>query len=197
MLKRRDGDILAYFDHPHTTGGPTEAINGPFEHLRGSALGFRNITNYITRALLENRRIQTPTTPPIMKSRFSSPITFSPPASSRWRAEYLRNAHPYRFRQCSLIFETRTSRHLSWCEDKLLKSTKASKVNLGDHDTSSPRPRARGSTWSSFAAMRSCSSTGGTGTGSDSALVELSPSFVPPFWRCIICRNPKSEVITV
>ena len=71
MLKRRDGDILAYFDHPHTTGGPTEAINGPFEHLRGSALGFRNITNYITRALLENRRIQTPTTPPIMKSRFS------------------------------------------------------------------------------------------------------------------------------
>ena len=52
-LKRRAGDILAYFDHPHTTGGPTEAINGSFEHLRGSALGFRNLTNYITRALLE------------------------------------------------------------------------------------------------------------------------------------------------
>ena len=28
-LKRRAGDILAYFDHPHTTGGPTEAINAP------------------------------------------------------------------------------------------------------------------------------------------------------------------------
>ena len=52
-LKRRAGDILAYFDHPHTTGGPTEAINGCLEHLRGSALGFRNLTNYITRALLE------------------------------------------------------------------------------------------------------------------------------------------------
>ena len=52
-LKRRAGDILAYFNHPHTTGGPTEAINGRLEHLRGSALGFRNLTHYITRALLE------------------------------------------------------------------------------------------------------------------------------------------------
>ena len=38
-LKRRAGDILAYFDHPHTSNGPTEAINGRLEHLRGSALG--------------------------------------------------------------------------------------------------------------------------------------------------------------
>ena len=51
--KRRDGDILAYFDHPHTSNGPIEAINGRLEHLRGSALGFRNLPNYITRALLE------------------------------------------------------------------------------------------------------------------------------------------------
>ena len=52
-LKRRAGDILAHFDHPHTSNGPTEAINGRLEHLHGSALGFRNLTNYITRALLE------------------------------------------------------------------------------------------------------------------------------------------------
>jgi Transposase and inactivated derivatives len=52
-LKLRAGDILAYFDHPHTSNGPTEAINGRLEHLRGSALGFRNLTHYITRALLE------------------------------------------------------------------------------------------------------------------------------------------------
>ena len=26
---RRAGDILAYFDHPHTSNGPTEAINAP------------------------------------------------------------------------------------------------------------------------------------------------------------------------
>ncbi|CAB0854731.1 ISL3 family transposase [Corynebacterium diphtheriae] len=53
FLKRRLGDILAYFDCPHTSNGPTEAINGRLEHLRGSALGFRNLTNYIARCLLE------------------------------------------------------------------------------------------------------------------------------------------------
>ena len=52
-LKRRATDILAYFDNPHTSNDPTEAINGRLEHLRGSALGFRNLTHYITRALLE------------------------------------------------------------------------------------------------------------------------------------------------
>ena len=52
-LKRRSREILAYFNHPHTSDGPTEAINGRLEHLRRSALGFRNLTNYITRALLE------------------------------------------------------------------------------------------------------------------------------------------------
>ena len=36
--------------------GPTEAINGRLEHLGGSALGFRNLTNYIARNLLESGR---------------------------------------------------------------------------------------------------------------------------------------------
>ncbi|GAA3515272.1 ISL3 family transposase [Georgenia daeguensis] len=52
-LKRRAADVLAYFDRPGTSNGPTEAMNGRLEHLRGSALGFRNLTNYIARALLE------------------------------------------------------------------------------------------------------------------------------------------------
>ena len=52
-LKKRAVDILAYFDRPGTSNGPTEAINGRLEHLRGSALGFRNLTNYIARSLLE------------------------------------------------------------------------------------------------------------------------------------------------
>ena len=45
--------VLAFFDRPGTSNGPTEAINGRLEHLRGSALGFRNLTNYIARSLLE------------------------------------------------------------------------------------------------------------------------------------------------
>jgi transposase len=52
-LKRRAADVLAYFDRPGTSNGPTEAINGRLEHLRGTALGFRNLTNYITRSLLD------------------------------------------------------------------------------------------------------------------------------------------------
>ena len=52
-LKQRAADILAYFDRPGTSNGPTEAINGRLEHLRGSALGFRNLTNYVARCLLE------------------------------------------------------------------------------------------------------------------------------------------------
>lgn len=53
-LNKRAADILAYFDRPGTSNGPTEAINGRLEHLRGSALGFRNLTNYIARSLLES-----------------------------------------------------------------------------------------------------------------------------------------------
>ena len=52
-LTRRAADVLAYFDRPGTSNGPTEAINGRLEHLRGTALGFRNLTNYITRSLLD------------------------------------------------------------------------------------------------------------------------------------------------
>ena len=52
-LNHRAADVLAYFDRPGTSNGPTEAINGRLEHLRGSALGFRNLANYIARSLLE------------------------------------------------------------------------------------------------------------------------------------------------
>jgi hypothetical protein len=52
-LKQRAADVLANFDRPGTSNGPTEAINGRLEHLRGSALGFRNLTNYVARSLLE------------------------------------------------------------------------------------------------------------------------------------------------
>lgn len=54
-LNKRHLDILAFFDHPRTSNGPTEAINGRLEHLRGTALGFRNLANYIRRALLDTQ----------------------------------------------------------------------------------------------------------------------------------------------
>ena len=52
-MTQRAVDILAFFDRPGASNGPTEAINGRLEHLRGSALGFRNLTHYIARSLLE------------------------------------------------------------------------------------------------------------------------------------------------
>lgn len=58
-LKQRAIDVLAFFDRPGTSNGPTEAINGRLEHLRGSALGFRNLTNYIARSLLETSGFRT------------------------------------------------------------------------------------------------------------------------------------------
>ena len=84
-LKRRATDILAYFDHPHTSNGPTEAINGRLEHLRGSALRLTQPHPLHHPSTPRNRRIQTPTTPPIMKSPFQelylNPLLISADAS--------------------------------------------------------------------------------------------------------------------
>ena len=73
-LKRQFRDILAYFDHPHTTGGPTEAINGRLEHPRRSALGLAKPHQLHHPSTPRNRRIQTSTTPPIMKSLETYPL---------------------------------------------------------------------------------------------------------------------------
>ncbi|NLE78014.1 MAG: transposase, partial [Rhodococcus sp.] len=45
--------ILAYFD-TGASNGPVEAINGRLEHLRGIALGFRNLRHYILRSLIHS-----------------------------------------------------------------------------------------------------------------------------------------------
>ncbi len=52
-LTKRAADVLTFLDLPATSNGPTEAINGRLEHLRGSALGFRDLTHHIARALLD------------------------------------------------------------------------------------------------------------------------------------------------
>ena len=86
-LKRRATDILAYFDHPHTSNGPTEAINGRLEHLRGSAPGLPKPHPLHHPLPPRNRRIQTPTTPPIMKSLESvSQLRLDTPTLARVRS---------------------------------------------------------------------------------------------------------------
>ena len=57
-LTERASDILAYFDRPRTSNGPTEAINGRPEHLRGIALGLRNLTHYTNRSLIHTERLK-------------------------------------------------------------------------------------------------------------------------------------------
>ncbi|MFZ2562663.1 MAG: ISL3 family transposase [Corynebacterium variabile] len=56
-LWRRRADILAYFDLG-ASNGPVEAINGRLEHLRGIALGFRNLNHYILRSLVHSGQLQ-------------------------------------------------------------------------------------------------------------------------------------------
>lgn len=52
-LNEHTADVLANLDRPGTSNCPTEAITGRLEHVHGSALGFRDLTNHITRALPE------------------------------------------------------------------------------------------------------------------------------------------------
>lgn len=55
-LWSRRAEILAYFD-TGASNGPVEAINGRLEHLRGIALGFRNLTHYILRSLIHSGQL--------------------------------------------------------------------------------------------------------------------------------------------
>ncbi len=52
-LWARRAEILAYFD-TGASNGPVEAINGRLEHLRGIALGSRNLNHYILRSLIHS-----------------------------------------------------------------------------------------------------------------------------------------------
>ena len=68
-LKRRAGDILAYFDHPHTTNDPTEAINGRLEHLRSRAPGLSETSPTTSPEHSPKPENSNPNHTPIMKSR--------------------------------------------------------------------------------------------------------------------------------
>ena len=55
-LWKKRKEVLAYFD-TKATNAPVEAINGRLEHLRGIALGFRNLDHYILRSLIHSGQI--------------------------------------------------------------------------------------------------------------------------------------------
>ena len=57
-LRKWKDAFLAYFDTGGASNGPTEAINGRLEHLRGIAQGFVNHRNYRLRCLLHSGGFQ-------------------------------------------------------------------------------------------------------------------------------------------
>ena len=71
-LKKRATDVLAYCERPGTSNGPTEALNGRLEHLRGSALGFRNNHALHHEMSARVRRLQTGSTLSITMSPFGA-----------------------------------------------------------------------------------------------------------------------------
>ena len=70
-LKRRTTDIQAYFDHPHTSNGPTEAINAPLEHQRSCAPGLSKTSPTTSPEHSSKPENSNPNHTPIMKSRLS------------------------------------------------------------------------------------------------------------------------------
>jgi transposase len=70
-LNRRAADMLAYFDGPRTSNGPTEAINGRLEHLRGTALRLPQPHQLHRQIATGHRRVQTPNTPSSAMSRLT------------------------------------------------------------------------------------------------------------------------------
>lgn len=57
-LRQRLDDIVAYFDVDAASNGPTEAVNGRLETLRGIAMGFRSLDNYTVRSLIHSGRLK-------------------------------------------------------------------------------------------------------------------------------------------
>jgi len=55
--------------------GLEAGFNGPLEHLRGCALGFRNPANYIARSLLEAGGFRPQLHPGLWRARFQTPST--------------------------------------------------------------------------------------------------------------------------
>jgi transposase len=57
-LRTWQTELLAHFDHPAVSNGPTENLNLKIKNTKRHARGFRNFTNYRLRLLLNHGRIQ-------------------------------------------------------------------------------------------------------------------------------------------
>jgi hypothetical protein len=68
-LTKRAGDILAYFDRPGTSNGPTEAIQWPPRTPPRHRPRVPEPDQLHRQIATRDRRIQTPTTPSIVMSR--------------------------------------------------------------------------------------------------------------------------------
>ena len=91
-LKKRAVDVLAYFDRPGASNGPTEAINGTARtppRLRPRLPQPHQLHRPMP---TRSRRIQTPTTPSILKSR-QSRVSVGRSASKCKRCSRLRSRH--------------------------------------------------------------------------------------------------------
>ncbi|HIY41627.1 MAG TPA: transposase [Candidatus Nocardiopsis merdipullorum] len=63
ILYRWAEDVLGHFVRPGPGNGPTEIVNGCFEHPSCTTLGFRDLTHHILRFLLDtggSRRLSHP-----------------------------------------------------------------------------------------------------------------------------------------
>src|SRR5699024_11099230 len=56
-LWRKRKQVLAFFDHGGASTGPGEAVNGRWEHQRGTALAFRNFDHYVLRCLIHSGQL--------------------------------------------------------------------------------------------------------------------------------------------
>jgi transposase len=62
-------ELLAHFDHPDTSNGPTENLNLKIQNTKRIARGYRNFTHYRLRLLLNHGRIHEDHTPTRIRTR--------------------------------------------------------------------------------------------------------------------------------
>jgi transposase len=63
------GELLAHFDHPEVSNGPTENLNLKIKNTKRIVRGYRNFTHYRLRLLLNHGRIREDHSPTRIRTR--------------------------------------------------------------------------------------------------------------------------------